>query len=322
MIAYQAPGKAARPTPAWASFILLWTFWLIANLAALPVILAVMLPRIMHGQTQPTPHDMGLIILLTLYVMFVVFAACVLVWVKVYERRDFASIGLVARHALPRYGRGLFYGTAFALTLIALAALSGNQLADKATPEHGFSWAPLLRPGSVLVFAALILGLLVQSAAEEIICRGWVLSSVALRHGRAAAIAVSALFFGSLHVHLLILGYMHDQLLAGAVAISAITLMGVMLGLYALQEGAIIGAAGLHGAFNALVFGFTLALLIGTGKAADPLSGLNAAYQLSTKPQTLGPESFAQGALALAVSLLLWRRLTGRRAGAPGANSV
>ena len=315
MIAYQAPGKAARATPAWASFLLLWAFWLIANLATLPVILAVMLPHILHGQQQPDPHSMGLIILLTLYVMFVVFAACALIWVKVYERRDLASIGLVARHATRRYGRGLAAGLAFALALLGLAAWSGTMLPEDGGSAHGFSLALLLRPATMLVFAALILGLLVQSAAEEIICRGWILSSVALRHGRTAGLLVSALYFGSLHVHLLILGALHGQILAGMVAITAITLMGVMLGLYALNEGTIIGAAGLHGAFNALVFGANLALIIGTGKASDPLAGLNTAYALSTKPQALGPENFAQGALALAVSLWLWQRLRRRKSG-------
>ena len=308
MIVYQAPAKGARPTPVWASFILLWTFWLIANLATMPVMLLVMAPKLMNAQ-KPGPADTGLILLLTLYVMFVVFAACVLIWVKVYERRNFASIGLIARHALWRYGRGLLWGAAFALVLAAIAALGGHLLDETMSPAHAFSWAPLLRPVTVLVFAALILGLLVQSAAEEIICRGWILSTVAMGHGRAAAIVISALYFGSLHVHLLILGFLHGHPLAGVVAIVAITLMGVMLALYALGEGTIAGAAGMHGAFNALVFGLTLALIIGTGKAADPLSALYSAFALSTRPQTLDPASFVQGALALMVSLWLWWRL-------------
>lgn len=312
MNVFAAPGQEARSTPIWAAFFLLWAFWLVANLATAPFLFFIMAPALLAGDTLGG-QGMGLIILVTLYVMFSVFAGAALLWLKLYERRDLASAGIIWRGALGRYGRGLFWGGMFALVLVLVAGLTLGLVPEGAVNAGPFSWEPLMRPQTILVLAVLILGLLLQSAAEEVICRGWVMSSVSLRHGRMAGLVASALFFGSLHVHFLFAG----NVLAGLVAIIAVTLMGAMLGLYALGERSIIGAAGMHGAFNATVFGVTLAVILGTGQAADPLAGLNTAYELSTQPKQLGAESFVQGGLALAVSLLLWRRLRRTKPGVP-----
>jgi CAAX protease family protein len=304
MNVFAAPGQHARPTPVWAAFFLLWAFWLIANLATVPFLFFIMAPALLAGDTLGG-QGMGLVILVTLYVMFSVFAACALIWLKVYERRHLASAGIIWRGALGRYGRGLFWGGMFALVLVLTEAFTLGLVPEEAATNGPFSWEILMRPDTMAVFAVLSFGLLLQSAAEEVICRGWVLSSVSLRHGRMAGLVASALFFGSLHVHFLFA----DNVLAGLVAIIAVTLMGAMLGLYALGERSIIGPAGMHGAFNAIVFGVTLAVILGTGEASDPLAGLNTAYELSTQPKQLGAESFVQGGLALAVSLYLWWRL-------------
>ncbi len=308
MIAFAAPGDNARPTPVWAAFILLWTFWLIANVATAPVVFLIMTPSLLEGETAG-PQTMGLVIILTLYLMFSVFAACALIWVKVYERRGFASAGLIWRGAVGRYGRGLFWGAAFALGLILVGGLVAVLLPgplNETVPD--FSFEILLRPSTVLFFAVLTFGLLLQSMAEEIICRGWLLSSIAMHHGRVIGLVVSALFFGSLHIHFLFFG----NIAAGLVALASVIFMGFMLGLYALSERSIAGAAGMHGAFNTLVFGFALAAILSTGQASGPLEGINAAYELSTQPKSLSAEGFVQGGLALLVSLFLWRRLRGK----------
>jgi len=312
MNVFATPGEGARSTPVWAAFFLLWAFWLVANLVTAPFLFFIMAPALLAGDALGA-QGMGLIILVTLYVMFSVFAGAALLWLRLYERRDLASAGIIWRGALGRYGRGLFWGGMFALVLVLVAGLTLGLVPEEAVNAGPFSWEPLMRPQTILVLAVLILGLLLQSAAEEVICRGWVMSSVSLRHGRMAGLVASALFFGSLHVHFLFAG----NVLAGLVAMVAVTLMGAMLGLYALGERSIIGAAGMHGAFNATVFGVTLVMIWGTGQAADPLAGLNTAYELSTQPKQLGAESFVQGGLALAVSLLLWRRLRRTKPGAP-----
>ena len=314
MNVFAATGERARPTPVWAAFFLLWTFWLIANLATAPFLFFIMAPALMGGDAIGG-QSMGLVILVTLYVMFSVFAGAALIWLKLYERRNLASAGIIWRGAFGRYVRGLFWGGMFALALVLTAAFTLGLVPEGAATPAPFSWEILMRPGTILVFAVLGFGLLLQSAAEEVICRGWVLSSVSLRHGRMAGLVASTLFFGSLHVHFLFAG----NVLAGLVAIIAVTLMGAMLGVYALGERSIMGPAGMHGAFNAIVFGVTLAVILGTGEASDPLAGLNTAYELSTQPQQLGAESFAQGGLALAVSLFLWRRLRRASSNVPTA---
>jgi CAAX protease family protein len=304
MIAFAAPGERARATPVWAAYLMLWVFWLVANVAIMPVLLVVMLPALMAGEDL-SAQMRGLIILLTLYLMFSVFAACALIWVKHFERRSLASAGLIWRGALKKYGRGLLWGAAYTLGLVLLGALLGMLGATPAEPLRHFSLALLANPTTLLVFAALIFALLIQSAAEEIICRGWLMSSIALRHGRIAGLLFSAIFFGSLHVHFLFSG----NPLSGLLGIISVTLMGVMLGLYALNQGSIAGAAGMHGAFNVLIFGMALLMALATGKTPDAMAGLNFAYEQSTQPKPISLQSFAQGGLALVVSFYFWRRL-------------
>ncbi len=304
---FDAPDGQARSSPIWAAFLLLWGFWLIANMATMPVVFWVLSPALLAGEAAK-PQSMGLVILLSLYVMFTVFGACVLIWLKKYERRSLTSAGVVWADAWRRYVRGLVRGAGFALALLGIGAVFAVLAHEPAEASGPFSWDVFSHPMTLLVFAALIFGLLLQSAAEELICRGWLMSTLAMRYGRVFALFASSVFFGSLHVHFLFAG----NVLAGVVAISAITLMGVMLGVYALAERSIIGAAGLHGAFNALVFAGALAVMLGTGQGIDPLAALNAAYEQSTQPNELGLESFVQGALAALVAIILWRRMTRR----------
>ncbi len=305
MNVFAAPGENARSTPAWAAFLLLWAFWLVGNLATIPFVFAIMAPSLLAGTTEQPANVQGLVIIITLYVMFSTFAACALVWIRYRERRSFASAGISWQRAGRRYLRGLFWGAVFALFLMLAAILISGLSSISETPVDHFSWEVLSRPSTLMVLGLLGLGLLVQSAAEEIICRGWLLSSIAMRHGRTVGLLISAIFFGSLHIHFFFFGNID----AGLVAIISITLMGLMLGLYALNERSIIGAAGMHGAFNTLVFGITLVLILGTGEASDPLAGLSRAYELSTQPKALSAENFIQGGLALLASTILWRRL-------------
>ncbi len=302
MIVYAAPGKDARTTPAWAAFALLWAGWLLANLATLPFVLLILLPM---GGDLPAAERSGLILILTLYVMFSVFALLAMLWMKRYERRSLRSAGIIWRGAFWRYGRGLLWGLAFALALFGFAALLSVFMINPDKPPASISMEVLRQPATLLVLAILLLGIMLQSAAEEIICRGWLLSTLAKRFGPIAGVFLSSIFFGSLHAHFLFTG----NLAAGLVAIVSVTLIGVMLGFYALREGSIIGVCGIHGAFNAIIFSAALVATLTTGEADNALAGLQRAFEIGTQPKHLTPVSFAQGGLALIVAVLLWWRL-------------
>ncbi len=308
MTIFAPPEEEARKSPLWLLFVMLWVFWLAGNLAVIPIGIIAILPAVLGAEVPQAalagPGIKGLLVLITLYVMFAVFAGAALFWVRKYERRSFASMGLAWRGAVRRYAKGLLSGLVFAGVIFLIAAVFFPDSDDQVCV-----WSRLLAGKMPYIIAALIGGLLIQSAAEEIILRGWIMSSVAMAHGRMAAVMISALFFGSLHAQFLF----GEHILAGLVAMGAITLMGVMLGLYALRDGSIIGAAGFHGAFNISVFGMVFFGVVAGGQIDEPFAALNKAFEVGSTPQGLDASSFVQGGAALLFALYYFWRL--RRAG-------
>lgn len=314
---YGPHGDGARSTPAWAAYLLMWLGWLLANMAVLPFVFLIMAPSLINGSAL-SMESRGVIIIVTLYIMFSVFALLAVLWIKRYERRALASAGLSLRGsftaALGRYARGLLWGLAFALVLLLVGAVLGELSGVTAQKNINFSTQIFSRPSTILVFAVLVVGLLIQSAAEEIICRGWLLSTLVARHGRLIGLLLSSVFFGTLHVHFLFTDYWA----AGLVAIISVTLMGVMLGLYAMKQRSVIGACGIHGAFNTVIFAMALVLALATGENPNALAGLQSAYEASTQPESLTVVSFAQGGVALMAVIFLWWRMRAKNVSPKG----
>ena len=236
------------------------------------------------------------VLLPALLVQFALWAGLVWLWSWAFERRGAASLGLTGgTSGLVRYGAGLVAGIALFGFIILLAGvlMSG---ADT-EPATGLSAADRLTSVSVLGAFAFIVGVfLVQGGAEEIIFRGWLMSTLAARWGVTAAIIVSSLFFMLFHAHVFISG-----LVFGLAALAGIGALGLVFALLSLVTRSVIEAVAAHGAFNAAAVVIPTAALI----AQDPdLSvGDAVAEVFAIATGTAGADALAVGPQLLAQSL-------------------
>jgi len=157
----------------------------------------------------------------------------VLGWTRFVERRPLATIGLATHGAPASFAGGLLAGVLLAGAVVAGIWRSGGLAVGDVAPA--FASAQSLA-GIVLLLACFA----VQSSAEEILFRGWMLSALAIRFGSVAGVIVSSLVFALLHFS------PH----APALFAANMVLFAAFAASWALRTGNIWGAMGWHSAWN------------------------------------------------------------------------
>lgn len=156
-------------------------------------------------------------------------------WLRFYESRPLHSLGLTPRRATVKVLCGSALGLGIVAVCFALMAVAGGVTIGS---EIDANASVIVRLCSALVVAV---GITIQASSEEMLIRGWLLQTAALRYGIVVGIGVSSLLFTVLHF------------MGGTnTALSAINLLiaGVFYALYALYEGSIIGVCAVHAAMN------------------------------------------------------------------------
>ena len=215
----------------------------VSAVLALPVVFYVMATEGVENaieivESPPTPG----LAFASLFSSFIGIYFAVWLWLYLIERRPFTTIGLQAKQAVWRYVRGLLIGVGFICLVVGILALFG--WVDWERTFAGFS-ASLLS-GVGLLFA----GFVIQGAAEEVLVRGFLLPIFARRYNLWVSIVVTSLIFAVLHL-------LNPNL--SPIAVLNLFLAGIIFALYALKEGSIWGACGLHTTWNwtmGHVFGF------------------------------------------------------------------
>ncbi|MEQ8434908.1 MAG: CPBP family intramembrane glutamic endopeptidase [Oceanicaulis sp.] len=251
-------------------------------------------------------------------VQFLVWGGLTVLWVKVFERRPLATIGLVPG-AAPRYLLGLVLGVVLVIAIGAAALALGAR--GEAIDAVGAGAVPGIPPAGAVL--AVLLGcsvFLVQGAAEEIVFRGWLMSALAARWGVAAAVIVSSAVFMVFHAHVFVSGFVF-----GLVALLGLGLTGLAFALLCVLTRSVWEAVAAHGAFNAAAVGApTLALLFEdpslSAKAAFAEVFARATGMAGPGSTIVGPETFGQALAAGVISAVL-AVLIARRAGRRGPNA-
>ena len=202
---------------------------------------------------------------ISIAVFFPALAAAALLWVRVAERRSLASAGFTGPAPLFRYGRGLIFGVMLAIVLLLVGGGLASALGVAEEPMGVFQFARLGEPAFLQLIAIAVALLLVQSASEEIVCRGWMLSSLAMRTGLMTAIIGSSVWFGFLHGDRVAI----DPVM-GLFVIAGTATVGVSFARWALAEQGIYGVCGAHGGYNATLVVIFLVVAIATGEADTP----------------------------------------------------
>lgn len=205
-----------------------------------------------------------------------------------FEKRPLSTLGLPGG---ARVGFDLGFGA------LAGAGLMGTVLLIFLASAW-LSWAPVAEPGSPLLAALDLTGLLLLAAfAEELLFRGYPFQVLLRRFGPVTAILGTAVGFGALH------GANEG---IGPLALANITLAGVWLGACYLRTGSLWFATGVH-------FGWNLIMAV----SDLPVSGIPIRMP-GFDPVLSGPVQWTGGAfgpeggltvtfVTIAGTILMWR---------------
>lgn len=166
-------------------------------------------------------------ILLTLLCSVVITVTVILFCIK-QQARDLTSLGLDVKQLIPEYAVGavLGVGLLFATLLVCELLLPVQYTVHFVSTE---------------LWMLYLLGFLVQGMSEEVLCRGYLMPSMARAHSLPVAVIGNSLLFALLH-----LGNQGITL----VALLNIILFGILMSVYVLKRGNLWGACAIHSLWN------------------------------------------------------------------------
>jgi membrane protease YdiL (CAAX protease family) len=170
-----------------------------------------------------------------------------LLWVRLFERRGAATLGLNAKGPL-RFLRGYLLGLVFLLTVVGVIWAAGGYVVEGTGAFGSAAVGAALLPIGVLM-----LGFIIQGSSEELLFRGWLMQLIASRHGIWIAVVANSALFALAHAGNI------EPSKELAVGLANIVLFGLFISLYAVREGSLWGVCGWHAAWNWLLgLGFGL----------------------------------------------------------------
>lgn len=187
-------------------------------------------------------------------------------WIIMIEKRPLRSAGFPAVKPFRVYWTGFLIGFG------AISAVTAILLGMGMVQVEAYHWASFIPLAAVIA-----LGWMVQSAAEELAVRGWLIPMLAKESSPAFAIILSSVIFGIFHLFS-----------SGVTVLSFINLIlsGLFFAGYAVVTKHIWGVCGMHFAWNV-----TLGNLYGF-----PVSGFPDNGRTLVEMSQTGPELFTGGA--------------------------
>ena len=245
--------------------------WILAPIIAYILLIIGEITGLTLLGSLPLPPDWTLFFELA---NFLFITLTIIGWAVFIEKCPLEGIGLAKKHAFRDFLLGWFFGGVFLIICVLLMVLFGG------VQITGFHFSST----NILQFIPLLLAWSIQGHAEEVLARGFLFSSVAVKNSIPVGIVVSSIFFSLIHLG-------NDGL--SLIPILDLTLFGILAALYYLKTGSIWGISGAHAAWNCFqgnVFGF-------------PVSGTDAGTAfISVKQQ--GPDWLSGGAFGVEGSLI------------------
>ncbi len=170
-----------------------------------------------------------------LYMVFSLFATIgmtvvVILFCRLIQKRKPDTLGFIKSGMGKEYLTGLVVGFVMFSSAVLICVAAG------AIKIEGFS-----ETFSILMFFLFLLGFMLQGMAEEVICRGYVMVSIARRYSMWTAVISNAVIFAALH------------LLNNGISVPAfinLVLFGIFASLYFVKKGNIWGVAAVHSVWN------------------------------------------------------------------------
>ena len=161
-------------------------------------------------------------------------------WVRFIEKRPIRTMGFSKGNGLSEFAKGVLVGAIMITTVLTVFFITGDVKFDRIQFSLPFlvSW--------VLV----LIGYILQTAAEEIYIRGWLVPIISYHKNAYLAILVSSALFSYFHL---------DNNGASWLSTLHLFIFGLFTAVYAMKRGNIWGPCGFHFAWNFImgnVYGF------------------------------------------------------------------
>ena len=289
-----------RRTWAWAVPFLVLLILIVSQLA-------ILLPTGALGWVTRETLETYPTVLFLIIGIFAMAAVLLTMWIKLFERRTMASVGLMLSGSSKKmyiggFGNGLLMGS----MVVGGVYLLGGYGLEADINDRSSSLIPIL----ILMFAFIL-----QSGTEEIIFRGWMMGRISERYGLAAGIFGNSLLFTLLHVET-------DSFASTApvmivIFTSMTMLFSIFLSLLVIHQKSILGAAAWHAAWNWIFitwFGLpTTGIELGLSPLVADLTPIDSKAEWLTGGSE-GPEGSIIALIVLGIGcaiLLLRRRESG-----------
>lgn len=205
----------------------------------------------------------------------------VILFAKLIQKRKVHTIGFTKKGFVKEYLAGMAAGFVLFSAAILLCVITG------ALKINGLS-------AQIPIFLLILyfLGYIVQGMAEEVLCRGYFMISVARRYSIITAILANALVFAALHL-------LNDGITV--LAFINLTFFGIFASVYFIKRGNIWGVAALHSVWN-----FVQGNFYGIQVSGMPLSSSVLSSEIAESAGWINGGSFGlEGGIAVTVCLLI-----------------
>jgi len=269
----ESAGEAQRETPIWLAYLL----FLVVGLGVLTIGISIAMDSALPSRGGSFASHGKEALMFGLQIAFLG------AWLKVYERRNFSSIGWQGGGKLARFMIGLAIGVFMNLSTAGLLIVMGGYSFAGAAADPG-----LFAPAGVLVLLSLLI-VAIQATGEEMWFRGFLLQRTARKLPGIVAILLPAVVFWLSH------------LIFNPYGAANIVMFAVFAALIALKQGSLLTVAGIHTGWN-----WFMGNIIGA-----PVSGIEPreATLYIVVPNSDAPEYLTGGGLGLEGTLacsIIW----------------
>lgn len=163
-----------------------------------------------------------------------------LLWVRFIEKRPIRTMGFSKGNGLSEFAKGVLVGAIMITTVLVVFFITGDAKFDRIQFSLPFlvSWMLVL------------IGYILQTAAEEIYIRGWLVPIISYHKNAYLAILIASTMFSYFHL---------DNNGASWLSTLHLFIFGLFTAVYAMKRGNIWGPCGFHFAWNFImgnVYGF------------------------------------------------------------------
>lgn len=180
------------------------------------------------NQVNYTQSDAEIIMVVQLFSTAFV-AALVLLYCRFAEGRSIKSMGLSCEKLFKRYGLGLIIGAAAFSAVVGVSVMVGAVKYTGTAMNNG------------LMYSLICIGWIIQGAEEEIVCRGFLMTTLSTRLPMWAAVVINSVFFSAMHL-------MNPGM--SVLALINIALIGIAFSLLAVRCNSLIPSCAFHSVWN------------------------------------------------------------------------